>query len=228
MKTDEKCCLVTEKMHIKNVIWDWNGTMLDDVEYAVDIMNGILDKYRLPLIDIQQYRDIFDFPVRDYYVKLGFDFSKLSFEEVGMEFINAFYANSRGCRLRQGCASTIRELHARGYRQWLLSAAETGAITRLLEHFELLDYFDKVIGIDNHFAAGKIELGRKWLKSSGINPATVIMIGDTVHDFEVTRQMNIPVILLADGHNSRSRLEKCGRQVINHLEQLIPYLDKEN
>ena len=48
-------------------------------------MNKILKKRNLPRIDLKKYREIFDFPVTEYYSKLGFDFSEESFEELAVE-----------------------------------------------------------------------------------------------------------------------------------------------
>jgi len=56
--------LLTEIQHKKHVVWDWNGTILDDVQHAVNTMNVLLDGHDLPLIDIVTYRQIFEFPVK--------------------------------------------------------------------------------------------------------------------------------------------------------------------
>jgi len=85
---------------IRHILWDWNGTLLDDAQYGVGIMNKILKEKNLPLLDLKRYRDIFDFPVRRYYDRLGFDFNKDDFETVGMQFIDAYYKNFQECKLR--------------------------------------------------------------------------------------------------------------------------------
>ena len=59
-----------------HVIWDWNGTLLDDATACVAAINALLERRLLPQVTHQQYLDIFDFPVRNYYLQLGFDFSK--------------------------------------------------------------------------------------------------------------------------------------------------------
>jgi len=74
----------------KRVIWDWNGTLINDVCLVVEIMNKMLKKRNLPRIDSKIYREIFDFPVTKYYLTLGFDFSKELFEELTDEFISEY------------------------------------------------------------------------------------------------------------------------------------------
>ena len=79
-----------EATRYKHIIWDWNGTLLDDAKLCVDIMNVVLSRRNMPVISLRQYQELFDFPVVDYYVKLGFDFEKESFEIVGTEFIDYY------------------------------------------------------------------------------------------------------------------------------------------
>ena len=64
----------------EHIIWDWNGTLLDDVDYCRSIINTILIKNNLPQLSFDRYREVFTFPVQDYYKEAGFDFNKVSFE----------------------------------------------------------------------------------------------------------------------------------------------------
>ena len=68
----------------KHIIWDWNGTLLDDVDIVIDCMNSLLKKRNLPLLHVDKYKDIFTFPVKDYYSQLGFDFTTEPFEKTGI------------------------------------------------------------------------------------------------------------------------------------------------
>lgn len=57
------------------ILWDWNGTLLDDVQLCVDALNRLLARYGYPQrYDRDQYRAIFGFPVQEYYARAGFDF----------------------------------------------------------------------------------------------------------------------------------------------------------
>ena len=67
-------------LHMKHIIWDWNGTLLDDLDVSMDALNSILTKEQLPLVlDKDEYRKYFQFPVIEYYKKVGFDFAKTPF-----------------------------------------------------------------------------------------------------------------------------------------------------
>ena len=78
------------KNKIKYIIWDWNGTLIDDAWLFVELMNTELQDRDLPLINVEDYRQNFTFPVKKYYENLGFDFKKEDFQEVGYNFIEKF------------------------------------------------------------------------------------------------------------------------------------------
>ena len=74
----------------KHIIWDWNGTLLDDAWLFVDIMNNVLKGRNMNTINLEKYRDIFGFPIENYYKRLGFDILKEPFEILGLEFIKEY------------------------------------------------------------------------------------------------------------------------------------------
>lgn len=59
---------------IKHIIWDWNGTLLDDVGLSLEAINIVLARYNLPPLRKERYLEIFTFPVIEYYRELGFNF----------------------------------------------------------------------------------------------------------------------------------------------------------
>ncbi len=90
---------------IDHVIWDWNGTLLNDVPHAVDTINFLLGPRGLPLMSIERYREIFSFPIRRYYETLGFDLQAESFADLCDQFIDRFMAKVGECALAPGAAS---------------------------------------------------------------------------------------------------------------------------
>jgi phosphoglycolate phosphatase len=69
------------------ILWDWNGTLLDDAGFALKGINILLKNRGIPMLDIVRYREIFTFPVRDYYKAAGFEFEHEPFEMPAEEFI---------------------------------------------------------------------------------------------------------------------------------------------
>lgn len=92
-----------------HIIWDWNGTLLDDVARCMAVINAMLEKRGLPaLASVDAYRSVFGFPVRDYYRRVGFDFGKEAFETLAAEYIELYYGgdeNGGGIGDGKGCGS---------------------------------------------------------------------------------------------------------------------------
>ncbi len=206
----------------RHIIWDWNGTLLDDIAIVVDVMNTLLRPRGLPLLTHERYRELFDFPVRVYYEALGFDFAREPFEALAEEWVAAFSGRWRQARLQPGAMRAITSLRADGIGQSVLSAAEQSVLEAQAHHFGLAPHLDRLVGIDDHHAESKLEHGRRWLHELAIGPAEVLLVGDTTHDFEVATALGVRVVLIDDGHQSRTRLERCGAPVLDSLSDLLP------
>jgi phosphoglycolate phosphatase len=73
--------------HYHHILWDWNGTLFDDVWVNVSAMNTLLARRNLPLLTVERYRTVFTFPVRTYYQAIGLDLTAESFEDLSVEFM---------------------------------------------------------------------------------------------------------------------------------------------
>ena len=72
-------------------------------------------------------------------------------------------------------------------------------------------------------AAHHVREGR-WLRESGADPARIMMVGDSEHDFEVARALGVRCVLFSGGHQPREVLAATGAPVIDALAQLLPLL----
>ena len=75
---------------IKHIIWDWNGTIIDDAQLCVSIVNQILSANQLSKVDLNFYRDHFCFPVTTYYKKLGLPVDEASSRSISESFIREY------------------------------------------------------------------------------------------------------------------------------------------
>jgi len=204
----------------KQIIWDWNGTLLDDVDICVEVMNGLLKKYDLPAITTEYYKAIFNFPVRDYYIRLGFDFNKYSFEIIGYEYIEEYQKIAHKAQLRNGIKNIVQELEQNQFRQTVISAREHEALVDELKTHDIFPFIDEAIGLNNHYASGKAENVCTFVERNQVSQKETLMIGDTLHDLEVAQAAGIDCLLLADGHHSSKRLLDAGGKVIENINQL--------
>lgn len=217
-------------MPYKHVIWDWNGTMLDDLRLSVSVFNKILGDFAgSPAISAETYRENFGFPVADFYARFGFDISGEKLEEAGRGFIKEYNARRFECRLQRGVLDSLELFKRRGLTQSVLSACEKTLLLQALAHYKIDGYFTRVDGPENIYAKSKIELGKAHVKALGADPSLTAMIGDTVHDKQAADAMGVDCVLLCAGHNSRRRLLQCGAPVFDTHAQIAEYiLNKSN
>jgi len=208
----------------KHIIWDWNGTLLNDVNFCRKIINGILVDNKLPELSLNKYREIFTFPVQDYYVAAGLDFSKTSFEILGKDFIDEYESNKLTCSLHDNAVEVLSAIHQKGIKQSVLSAYLHENLVNILTHYNLTQYFDNIVGLDNIYAGSKIHLGIKLIEELDVNKSEVLFIGDTLHDAEVAEAMGINCILIANGHQVKERLMVNSNLVLADLADLRNYL----
>ncbi len=209
---------------ITHIIWDWNGTIIDDVALCVDIMNHLLKDHNLPAIGLKTYRNIFKFPVKEYYSKVGFDFNKVSFDEIGQRFIEMYNQRIEEIKLQPGVIDLLSRLEEEGKTQILISARRADSLKLDVERFGLTDYFTQIIGLDDDLARGKDHLVEQFFKQNGINPQNVLFIGDTEHDLDIAKSLGAHFFMVSNGHNSAWRLMARTPFVYANLETLADFL----
>ena len=209
------------------ILWDWNGTLLDDADCCVAAMNTILKSRDLPLITKHYYRDIFDFPVKDYYQKLGFDFQKEAFEIPAHQFMDHYNEMVEEVTIFKEATPLLHKLQRLGYRQFILSAMEQKLLDKLTEKVGIRQYFEGIHGINNHLAAGKLETAKQLFKYLNTPPEDCLLIGDSLHDAEVAEALNIPVLLFSQGHFSLQRLQKSEKTVAQDFNTLEIFIEEK-
>ncbi|MDY0082613.1 MAG: HAD family hydrolase [Ignavibacteriaceae bacterium] len=212
----------------KHIIWDWNGTLLNDVDYSKNIINRILSDNDLPELSLQQYREIFTFPIQDYYLAAGLDFSRTSFEVLGKDFIDEYESKKLTCDLYGNAVEVISLINRKGIKQSVLSAYLHENLVKILEHYGLTKYFDYVNGLDNIYAGSKVHLGLKLIEQLNLPGDEILFIGDTLHDAEVASAMGVDCVLIASGHQVKDRLILKHDKVFEDLNALKKYLSLEN
>ena len=202
------------------VIWDFNGTILDDVEASMSSVNNLLVERGLdPMPDFDFYREVFDFPIKNYYAALGFDFVNEPYEVVAPLWVELYNEAVKTSTLKSGVLEMMKSLKSRGVKQYILSATELEMLRGQLRDLGITEYFEEVLGLDNIHAESKVALGKKL--GSRIDMAKALMIGDTVHDYETSLAMGCDIVLVEGGHQSRRRLLECTNSVEKGFSDIL-------
>lgn len=203
-----------------HVIWDFNGTLLDDVKIGIKTVNTLLKRRGLKEIgSIDEYHGVFGFPVIDYYRKLGFDFNREPFDDIAEEWIKVYLENVRHARIHDGITDILVYVKDKGIKQIILSATEQEMLVYQVEELMIGKFFDDILGIDNILGASKVGIALEWKEKN--NPERFVLIGDTVHDYEVSKTIGADCVLIAAGHQSKKTLSQCNVPIFDNIKDFF-------
>lgn len=202
------------------IIWDWNGTLLDDLELSIKAVNVLLKERDLPILTLDRYKDIFGFPVINYYEKAGFDFSKEPFEIPARQYVKLYASGESDLKLFPDVVDTLSFLKDNNYRQIVLSAMKEDNLRKMISNAGISHFFDGIFGIKDNYAREKVSIGKQVVENLNLNPEKCLMIGDTLHDAEVAEQCGFDCILFSGGHVAKQRLETTGFKIIDQHKTL--------
>lgn len=206
-------------MKYTHVIWDFNGTILDDVSVGINSVNVLLAKRGLPTLkSVESYRSVFGFPIIKYYERIGFDFSKESYADVAVEWVDEYMSRVPCAPVNDGVVSLLQKIKESHVAQSLISATEINMLKKQLEMLGVSKFFDGVYGLDDIHAVNKTALACEW-REQHLNER-VVFIGDTDHDFETAQAIGADCLLFCGGHQGRTALEKLGCPVVESFFEL--------
>ena len=214
--------------NINTILWDWNGTLLDDMSLCIKSMNRLLKQRKLPLLCSDRYLQVFTFPVKEYYSKLGFDFTREPFEIPAEEFIVHYTGGISQVPLFDDAVRVLDYFKEKGFSQYIVSAMEQSALMQSVKERNIHHYFQKISGITDNLAFGKTTIAQQLITDQKIDTTRCVFIGDTVHDAEVAREINVQSLLISKGHQHHERLKKTGNPVLNSLYDVISFLESES
>lgn len=202
-----------------HIAWDFNGTILDDVRSGVGATNILLRRRGLPTVDsLDYYYSVFCFPIIDYYRRIGFDFTKESYDDVAVEWAIEYRRLAKAAPLREGVLPLMQALTAHGIPQTVLSASEQALLHEQLTSLGVAEYLEGAFGRDDHSGGDKSALVLSFRDRR--KPGRTLFIGDTDHDVTCARAAGFDCALIAGGHQGKDRLLSCGVPVYDSIADL--------
>lgn len=201
-------------------VWDFNGTILDDVETGILAVNHLLRERGLKTINSrQEYQRVFGFPIRQYYQRLGFDFEKEPYEVVAPLWVEQYLLHVRNARMFADVRETLERFQSMGIRQIVLSATELQMLKGQLRDLGITRYFEEILGLDNIHASSKIALAEDFRRRHP--KERILLLGDTDHDCATAKALGADCVLIARGHQSGDYLRSVCPTVLETLEELF-------
>lgn len=208
---------------MKYVLWDWNGTLFDDFEICRYTIDRLLEMNGLSkLHSDEEYRRAFCFPITEFYKNLGLDFDKKPFSALAAEYMEINLPLSRDksrCGLNSDALKTLEAFRQKGYLQYIISASKSDILKKQVESFGIENYFEEIAGIGDIYAGSKAEIALEWREKNGISPENVTFIGDSLHDFEISKLLSCSCLLYSGGHQALP--ESNDYTVINSLAKAV-------
>jgi len=205
------------------ILWDWNGTLLDDVDLTVQCEQEALRQFGYPAFTKEEYLLHFDFPVMDFYRKHGVRESDC--ETVAAYWYDLYVRGFRGAHLRPDALEVLNRFQSAGVPQAIISAARHDTLLEQTACFPALaGHFLCIQGIAAASGSSKIHTAVDLLHRLQWNPGTTWLIGDSLHDLETASALQCRCILVSGGHQHENRLIGNGVPVTDNLSQAADLL----
>lgn len=219
----------------KLAVFDWNGTLVDDVDANLAGANATFRKVGLPEISLERYRETMDFPVIHLYSRNGIDPDTYlaNFDVYGDAFLETYKREAQKCPLRTGAVALLDALLDRDIIPMVLSNYVQHELEAQMASYHVHGKFRHICGntafnAQEHTRTTKLGRLQKVMDEFGYQPEEAFIIGDSLEEPEIAKHLGMASVSVTWGCFSRERLEKGGANlIIDDLSDVIPFLDKE-
>ena len=208
-------------MKYKYIIWDWNGTLLNDVGAALDSVNDMLKARNMPPMDIVRYKEIIGVPIRKFYEKC-FDLEKEDYNEILKQWNEGYLRHLPEHNLTEGVTEMLEYFKKEGCTQLIVSSSNKEQLIANVSKYNIADYFDAILGADGYLAESKVQRAINYLQSK--EKENALVIGDLEHDAQMAEEIGADCILLSTGHEKLERLKNSGYPVIDKITEIKNFI----
>ena len=215
-----------EPMNFDTVVFDYNGTLIDDTNLCHELLNKLLTLRGHPTVTRERYLEIFQFPIKSYYVAAGFDFEsgRDEFEPLARIFTDDYLARyPKECSLFGDVISSLRQLKDK--ELLVISATDQQYLDAELKHYGIWDYLTAAVGIKGIEINSKLKEAVSYFSEHPHDMNKVLFVGDTDHDVAVARAVGAKIALISRGHQSAHRLQEAKPDFIfSTIEEMVDSL----
>lgn len=205
----------------KAIIFDWSGVVKDAVESNLWISNKIFEKFGVEKISIDDLRNNYELPYMNFFNKYVPQLEHQKEQELYKELIHSDECPKS--KSFPGITNLIKELKSRNHLLFVVSSDFPETINKEMEEYDLLGVFDEVI-TDVH---DKLEGVNKIIKDKNLDLDNIFFIGDSNHEIEVSKKVNIKSIAVTWGFTSEDKLKSNNPDFIVHnIQELEEILNK--
>ncbi|MGP6174603.1 HAD family hydrolase [Corynebacterium sp. A21] len=188
------------------MIFDWNGTVMSDVERAVHATNAALKGCGINPVSTLEFQETFTLPMTEWLSELG-----VAEENLGTTEAKWNEGMQNPAQMRSGAADLIHTLKSKGVMLGVVTAANQKSLTFDIEAAQLQGVFDFV-----HSSVADKENCLRNLKSE---EGRYLYVGDTAYDVLSARSAGYEAIAISGGYQSNARLQAAAPDHFAHSFQ---------
>lgn len=206
----------------KLAVFDWNGTLLDDVEATLIGANAIFEYLGKEPLTLDVYLETITIPVKGFFMHHGVPEAELDAkaDETAAIFDRVYHEAAEQCSLHEGAEELLRHLAERGTRSIVLSNHIIRSIDGLLNKFKCRELVSDLLANESLLTAWhsltKGERLRRFLEENELSPGDVIILGDSPEEAEIGRELGVRSVLLTGGSYSEARLRAAKPDYLFH------------
>ncbi|MFB7672678.1 HAD family hydrolase [Kitasatospora purpeofusca] len=204
------------------IVWDWNGTVRDDVADHLAALNATIPDLGGGPVNLETYRAEHRVPIRAFYDQLlGREITDEEWRRGDAAFLAVL--DERPVRLREGVRQLMLRLRAGGHGQSLLSLAPHERLVREVHKTGIGGLLERIDGRTGPSVSTKGPALAAHLEALGpdTDPASVVVIGDSLDDAAAALELGAYPVLHTGGLHSAARLATAGVPLVDTLEEAV-------
>ncbi len=205
------------------VIWDWNGTLIDDAHVGCEAVNDMMDELGRPRIEMSDYYHYMRDGMDHYYDYLFYP-DKAPFEKLVVLFSKYYDIRIKNAALHNGVQEVLSALSGMGIVQVIVSSSHKDKVRRDASVFGIDGYFDEILGADDLLIGSKTERARLYLERRGISPERTLVVGDMTHDRDTAKGIGADCVVIPKGHQSEELLVSKGIKTVPDITDIVEYV----
>lgn len=206
------------------VIWDFNGTLIDDKWIAIEINIEMNRKRGKQELTSEYYLEQFTHPPKDFYMKMGYTFEDEPYEQVSREFLSEYAKRQGKAALSDGVIPALEAFQEAGMKQLIISAHKEELLREQVRGLGIEPFFSHIIGTKDDVVTGKVERALDFASQAGFDLSQAVFVGDTDHDLETARALGCDCVLYSGGHQAKARLEQSGVPVFETMQEAARWI----
>jgi len=190
-----------------NWIFDWSGTIVDDMALVIDATNHVMRQYEKPEFTRESFRSSFYLPYREWYEDV---LPSVELDEIENHFRRGFRDSDKGVPVLPYAREFLEILKTAGKKLYVCTSMDAEAFEKQAAEHQLNPYFVKTYA----GVLDKKELIGDILSEHEMEKSKTIFVGDMIHDIETANHGGISSLAVLTGYNAREELESSSPTLI--------------